>query len=159
MFNFKKMAIMKIGLISSLITLSSQSIAAPTITSAIEVGDTVELTVNNTDDFSVGALPFVLKIGDTTFKKSRAPSSGELNTLIFLIPSDTFNQLNEDDLVNLGYGGIEDDLADLNNSNTASTTKRTTLSQQKSSKQRDGSKRKWALGGLKKQQLLNKKNK
>ena len=152
MFNFKKKLIIKFSLLSSVIILSSQTIAEPTITSADKVGDIIELTVNNSNDFSVGALPYVLKIGDSVFKKSRSPSNGDLNTLIFLIPSDTFDQLKEDDLVNLGYGDVEDNLVDLDEVSAGKTIK----NGQKTSAQSLNPKRKWALGGFKKQQLSSK---
>ena len=109
--NRRTATIARISLLFSVLAVSQQSFAELTITSVTEADDTIELTVRNTDNFTVGALPYVLKIGDARFRRSRSPSDGALDTLIFLIPRDTFNQLNEGDLVDLGYGGVDDILA------------------------------------------------
>lgn len=148
MFNLNTKLTIEFTLFFSLITPSLQSIAEPTITAVSKAGNIVEITLSNSDNFMVGALPYVLKIGDTTLRKSRNPSGGDENILIFSIPSDAFDQLNEDDLVDLGYGEIE------------TITGKSTLAQQKTSAQSHaGSKHRWSLGGFKKQHLLNKNNK
>lgn len=126
-----------------LLVMAMQATAQPSVESITEVSGGVELTVTNSDEFYVGALPFVLKIGDKTFSKSRHPDNGDIHTLIFLIPSEVFAQLEESAAVDLGYGRVE--------VVAASSSSSTALS--KPSFPSEAGKRQWSLGGLNKQQL------
>ena len=154
--NRRTATIARISLLFSVLAVSQQSFAELTITSVTEADDTIELTVRNTDNFTVGALPYVLKIGDARFRRSRSPSDGALDTLIFLIPRDTFNQLNEGDLVDLGYGSVDDNLA-AQASQISKNSNRTSANQQLQNQDQGlHSKRQWAMGRFNKKKLLSK---
>ena len=56
-------------------------------------GRWIELEVTSTREFPVRALPPVLRIGEQTFSLSRNPDDGRLDTLIFRIPADRFDRL------------------------------------------------------------------
>ena len=157
--NRRTAPIAKVSLLFSLLALSQQSFAELTIISAAETNDTIELTVRNTDNFTVGALPYVLKIGDARFSRSRSPSDGALDTLIFLIPRDTFNQINEGDLVALGYGGIDDSLVAQASRTSQSSNRTSTNTQLQKQDQGLHSKRQWSMGRFNKKTLLSKQKK
>jgi hypothetical protein len=68
------------------------------------VGSTVEIAVTSSEPFPVRALPPVLRIGEARFSRSRHPSDGSPHTLIFLVPIQEFELLNDGDPIRVGYG-------------------------------------------------------
>lgn len=132
-------------LVSTLLLITvvpSQAIAQPSISVLRDIGNRVEITVTNPDEFYVGAMPYVLKIGEGRFTNSRHPADGDLHTLIFSIALQDFNQLTSGDSINLGYGNVEVVQAASNKTIARSAAA-----------EPDNAKRQWSLGTLDKQLL------
>jgi len=70
---------------------SIRTVKTATATGIVEV---VEIAVSSTRDFRVGALPNVLRLGNTEYGISRSPDTGPdtgtLKKLIFSVPADDF---------------------------------------------------------------------
>ena len=64
----------------------------------------VEVLLRSSRPFPVRALPPVLQIGPEAFNRSFRPEDGDLNRLIFLIPSKDFAQLQAGDPTHVIYG-------------------------------------------------------
>lgn len=81
-----------------------QAVAAADLHVTIRrVGSDVEVEVTAPEPFPDRAMPPVLIIGDKAFGRSRSPSDGRTDTLIFTIPSQDFDALADNSDVSLSY--------------------------------------------------------
>lgn len=78
-----------------------------TIKSIRTAASGVEIELNSTRIFPVRDQIVMLRIGTKEFTKSRYPRDGNLNTLIFTLPTDEFEQINTGDQVIVQYGHSE----------------------------------------------------
>ena len=67
-------------------------------------GPAIEIEVQSSTEFPVGGQIPVLLVGSKEFAKSRHPEDGSLNTLIFILETDQFEQLADGEAVTLGFG-------------------------------------------------------
>lgn len=67
-------------------------------------GSAIEIEVQSSREFPVGGQIPVLLVGTKEFAKSRHPEDGSLNTLIFTLEADEFEQLPDGEAVTVGFG-------------------------------------------------------
>jgi hypothetical protein len=78
-----------------------------TVDSIKTVQSKVEIQVSSTKEFPVRDQLVVLQIGSKQFTLSRYPADGRLNTLIFTLAAEEFDQLNNGDDIIVQYGREE----------------------------------------------------
>lgn len=69
----------------------------------VETADGLSVIVSSDEGFTVGALMWVLRIGDTEFSLSRYPDFST-NRLEFSIPGDALSRLSDGDGIGIRYG-------------------------------------------------------
>ncbi len=136
------------------VLISSEAYSDPVITDISPTIDNVEITVVDTDGFYVGALPYELKIGEQRIRKSKHPDNGDQKILIFLLDKKEFDNLKEQDLVEMGYGSADDKSIPSNTANKPNQSlakKSTDLA-----KNTEKKKKYWNMGAFNKSTLMNK---
>ena len=69
----------------------------------VETADGQSVILSSEDGFTVGALVWILRIGDTEFSLSRYPDSST-NRIEFPIPDDALSRLQDGDGIGIRYG-------------------------------------------------------
>ena len=67
-------------------------------------GPAIEIELHSSREFPVGGQVLVLTVGKKEFAKSRHPADGSLNTLIFTLDADEFEQLPDGETMTVGIG-------------------------------------------------------
>ena len=69
----------------------------------VETADGLSVVVSSDEGFTVGALVWILRVGDTEFSLSRYPDASP-NRLEFPIPDDALSRLHDGDGIGIRYG-------------------------------------------------------
>jgi len=64
----------------------------------------VEIEVRSSKEFPVRDEIVTLRIGNAEFRKSRSPAGGRLDTLIFILTDEEFQQVTDGDTMTVQYG-------------------------------------------------------
>ena len=70
----------------------------------VDSAPAIEIELQSSREFPVRDQIVVLRIGTRDFLRSRSPSDGSLNTLIFMLTPDDFSQLADGDAMSVRYG-------------------------------------------------------